>query len=236
MDKEPHMDTESGSGVTTDSPGSSSYGSAIFSRSHHFTVAGGTFNNNFNNVTNNYTGAPVVPPDFRMIPMGDIDLLEEIHLNNETGVVYSAKIDGRKSGVTVALYQGDGAEEEWCQDIVNYMTVRCVEQRVRVEYMPHFSMMVLFELNWRTRELDICIRSDTVRTIPGSLFTPPEVDWLIMHTLGGPPNPMHYEQYASLEPSHDVTFVTFIQNGNIRCHILLNWTEMQPNWVQNTRK
>jgi hypothetical protein len=59
-----------------------------------------------------------------MIPMGDIDLLEEIHLNNGTGVVgyhhpertrvrrvYSAKIDGRKSGVTVAIYQGKGAEE-----------------------------------------------------------------------------------------------------------------------------
>jgi hypothetical protein len=59
-----------------------------------------------------------------MIPMGDIDLLEEIHLDNETGVigcqhpgrtrvrrVYSAKIDGGKSGVTVAMYQGDGAEE-----------------------------------------------------------------------------------------------------------------------------
>jgi hypothetical protein len=59
-----------------------------------------------------------------MIPMGDIDLLEEIHLKKETGIigrhhpertrvrrVYSAKIDGRKSGVTVAMYQGDGAEK-----------------------------------------------------------------------------------------------------------------------------
>jgi hypothetical protein len=59
-----------------------------------------------------------------MIPMGDIDLLEEICVNNKTGVVgrhhpgrtrvrrmYSAKIDGRKSGVTVAVYQGEGAEE-----------------------------------------------------------------------------------------------------------------------------
>jgi hypothetical protein len=73
-----------------------------------------------------------------MIPMGDIDLLEEIHLNNETGVVgfhhpertrvrrvYSAKIDGRKSGVTVAVYQGDGAEKVlylgllvWC--VINF--------------------------------------------------------------------------------------------------------------------
>jgi hypothetical protein len=59
-----------------------------------------------------------------MIAMADIHLLEEISLDNETGVfsnhhpartrvrrVYSAKIDGRKSGVTVAMYQGDGAEE-----------------------------------------------------------------------------------------------------------------------------
>jgi hypothetical protein len=59
-----------------------------------------------------------------MIPMGDINRFEEISLNNKTGVVgchhpgrtrtrrvYSAKIDGRKSGVTVAMYQGDGAEE-----------------------------------------------------------------------------------------------------------------------------
>jgi hypothetical protein len=59
-----------------------------------------------------------------MIPMGDIDLLEEIRLDNKTGVVgyhhlqrtrvrrvYSARVDGRKSGVTVAMYQGHGAEE-----------------------------------------------------------------------------------------------------------------------------
>ncbi|KAJ7863402.1 hypothetical protein B0H13DRAFT_2565184 [Mycena leptocephala] len=130
-------DAESASNTTTDDSGSSSYGSAIFSRSHHFTVAGGTFNNNFNNVTNNYTSTLIVPSDFRMIPMGDIDLLEEICLNNETGVVgrhhpertrvrrmYSARVDGRKSGVTVAMYQGDGAEEEWRQDIANYMTIR----------------------------------------------------------------------------------------------------------------
>jgi hypothetical protein len=59
-----------------------------------------------------------------MIPMGDIDLLEEICLDNETGAVgrhhpertrvrrvYSARVDGRKSGVTAAVYQGNGAEE-----------------------------------------------------------------------------------------------------------------------------
>lgn len=58
--------------------------------------------------------------DFRVIPMSDIDLQYEhkIHLVNETGVtrasvrrVYSAKLDGRTSAMTVAVYQGDGAEE-----------------------------------------------------------------------------------------------------------------------------
>jgi hypothetical protein len=56
-----------------------------------------------------------------MIPLGDIDLRREIRL--ETGIVghrrerprvrrvYTAKIEGRLSDVTVAVYQGEGAEE-----------------------------------------------------------------------------------------------------------------------------
>jgi hypothetical protein len=62
-------------------------------------------------------------PDFRRIPLGDIDLQWEIRLHNDTGVVdhrrkqprvrrvYTAKIDGRKSDATVVVYQGDGTEE-----------------------------------------------------------------------------------------------------------------------------
>lgn len=61
--------------------------------------------------------------DFRMIPLGDIDLHREIRLEGHFGVVgprherprvrrvYSAKIDGRKPKATVAVYQGEGAEE-----------------------------------------------------------------------------------------------------------------------------
>lgn len=59
-----------------------------------------------------------------MIPLGDIDLQREIHLNSDTGVVnrehrrprvrriYSAKLESRvhKANVTVAMYQGEGAE------------------------------------------------------------------------------------------------------------------------------
>jgi hypothetical protein len=99
-------------------------------------VADGTFTS----ITNNQTIAPSVPhgmrlqqiwqeyaayyPDFRRIPVGDIDLLREIRLEN-TGItdygregprvrrVYTAKIEDRKSNVTVAIYQGEGAQEVW---------------------------------------------------------------------------------------------------------------------------
>jgi hypothetical protein len=81
-----------------------------------------------------------------MIPMGDIDLLEEIHLKKETGIVrrhhpertrvrrvYSAKIDGRQSGVTVAMYQGDGAEEvnSICISEI-YFLITCRRNGVRI--------------------------------------------------------------------------------------------------------
>ncbi|KAJ7168878.1 hypothetical protein C8R46DRAFT_1350372 [Mycena filopes] len=109
-----------------------SNGGGIFAGSHHFTVAGGTFAN----TTNTYVTAPAVPPDFRMIPWGDIDLQRELLVNRELGVigyqcerncvrrVYSAKVDGRRSDVTVAVYQGDGAEEDWCRDVATYMSIR----------------------------------------------------------------------------------------------------------------
>jgi hypothetical protein len=83
--------------------------------------------------------------------VGDIDLLREIRLDI-TGVVdhrrerprvrrvYTAKIEGRKSDVTVAIYQGEGAQEvcdiillaglsdyplqEWREDIGRYARLR----------------------------------------------------------------------------------------------------------------
>ena len=66
--------------------------------------------------------------DFRMIPLGDIDLQHEIRLNKLEGSavvgrrrerasvrrVYSARIDGRNALTAVAMYQGPGAEEVCC--------------------------------------------------------------------------------------------------------------------------
>ncbi|KAJ7027342.1 hypothetical protein C8F04DRAFT_1122644 [Mycena alexandri] len=113
----------------------SSYGGGIFPGSHHFTVAGGIFKN----ITKNYVSAPEVPPDFRMIPMGDINLqrqirMDELRVKNSDVLfprgrgcmrrMYSAKVEGRKSDMTVAVYEGETAEEEWRRDIAKYLAVR----------------------------------------------------------------------------------------------------------------
>ncbi|KAJ7159678.1 hypothetical protein C8R46DRAFT_372852 [Mycena filopes] len=100
---------------------------SIFPNAQHFTVAGGVF------TTNNYVAPPTLPPAFRMIPWGDIDLQQNL---GESGVVgyrrerncvrrvYSAKVDGRTSDMTVAVYQGDGAEEDWRRDVAAYVSMR----------------------------------------------------------------------------------------------------------------
>ncbi|KAJ7858307.1 hypothetical protein B0H13DRAFT_2573610 [Mycena leptocephala] len=121
---------------------SSHNGGGIFSGSHHFTVAGGTFNN----FTKNYSAA-TVRSDFRMIPLGDIDLQHELRLNKGSAVldrrcerasvrrVYSARIEGRNAPTTVAMYQGPGAGERWQQDIANHMSVRRVTFKAFVAYL-----------------------------------------------------------------------------------------------------
>ncbi|KAF7374136.1 hypothetical protein MSAN_00295000 [Mycena sanguinolenta] len=106
---------------------SASYGGAIFSGAHQFTVAGG----NFTTITKSYSTAPTMPLDFPKIPMGNIDLRREIWLNDESGVVgsrrlHSARIEHGRSSVwrTVAVYQGNDAEREWRRDIAKYVAVR----------------------------------------------------------------------------------------------------------------
>jgi hypothetical protein len=61
--------------------------------------------------------------DFRVIPLGDLNLLQEIGIDRGADVVhrknggksvrrmYTARVHGCKSNMTVALYQGNGAED-----------------------------------------------------------------------------------------------------------------------------
>ncbi|KAJ7111860.1 hypothetical protein C8R44DRAFT_254419 [Mycena epipterygia] len=130
MDDEPHSNAEF-TGIHD--PVSAPYAGAFFPSSQHFVVAGGVFKSK---VTNNiHYASPTLPSDFRRIPLGDINLQREIRLDG-SGVVersherayvrriYSAKIEGRKSNMTVALYQGDSAEEEWLETISKYSWLR----------------------------------------------------------------------------------------------------------------
>ncbi|KAJ6506077.1 hypothetical protein DFH09DRAFT_1200411 [Mycena vulgaris] len=136
MDAEAHSDTDSTSGPTVwlgDEPESSRYAGAFFPGSQQFTVAGGLFTSNVTNINH---ASPALPPDFRVVPLGDIYLRNEIRLDDETGVVerrgggalvrrmYSARIEGRTSDMTVALYQGDYAEENWRDSVAKHSYIR----------------------------------------------------------------------------------------------------------------
>ncbi|KAJ7211457.1 hypothetical protein C8J57DRAFT_309284 [Mycena rebaudengoi] len=90
--------------------------SAFFPKAHHFVVRGGNF-------TNINLSVPTIPSDFRRLPMGDLDLRAEIYLDHHSSVVYrrgnqasarrmySTRVRGIDSNMTVALYQGNNAEE-----------------------------------------------------------------------------------------------------------------------------
>ncbi|KAJ6524161.1 hypothetical protein B0H19DRAFT_1276614 [Mycena capillaripes] len=118
-----------------ESPG---HGGAIFAGSHHFNVTGGTF------TSINNGGIPPSPPsEFRPMRLGDISLQEELGLDLGSRTVrrmrgrrpsvrrvYSAqaKVHGRKTNATVAIYQGDTAEErisqEWRKEVELYSLLR----------------------------------------------------------------------------------------------------------------
>ncbi|KAF7340605.1 hypothetical protein MSAN_02132000 [Mycena sanguinolenta] len=132
MDHQFHSDPRFTRSTTCD-PESSSSSIGMFSRSRNFTVKA----KNLTNIT--YATAPSIPSDFRMIRMEDVDLRREIRVDERRGVVNyqlhgpacvrrvhsaQARIDGQRTRVTVAMYQGDGAEEEWRDEIEKYMSMR----------------------------------------------------------------------------------------------------------------
>ncbi|KAJ7046310.1 hypothetical protein C8F04DRAFT_343191 [Mycena alexandri] len=112
-----------------------SEGGTFFAGSRGFTINSSVFNN--------FAGVATagVPRDIRMITMGDIDLKrqlrpDELRYDDSTGVVsherrcgcfrrmYSAKVEGHNLDMTVAVYDGDTAEQEWQRDIAKHMRMR----------------------------------------------------------------------------------------------------------------
>ncbi|KAF7374188.1 hypothetical protein MSAN_00300700 [Mycena sanguinolenta] len=81
------------------------------------------------NINKNYSAATNVPSGFRTIPLCDIDLQREIRLDDISGLIslrrlHSAKIEGSDATRTVAVYQGNDAEQQWRRDIKEYMAFR----------------------------------------------------------------------------------------------------------------
>ncbi|KAF7339049.1 hypothetical protein MVEN_01981100 [Mycena venus] len=85
-------------------------------------------------ITNvSFTTATPLPDDFPKIPLGDIDLLHEIHVDYGTGVVNRPKrgrmrrVHSARAGawcVTAVMYQGEGAKEEWRRSLEKHMRLR----------------------------------------------------------------------------------------------------------------
>ncbi|KAJ6518423.1 hypothetical protein DFH09DRAFT_1373446 [Mycena vulgaris] len=135
MDDGPHVEAEFRSESSMDGDGhrDDQYTAAFFPKAQHLVVAGGKFKS----IINITQAAPMAPPDFHMIPMGDLDLREEIRPRHRSGVVYpregrasvrrvySARVHGSKSKMTVAVYQGENAEEVCCRcfSVQNFFTL-----------------------------------------------------------------------------------------------------------------
>ncbi|KAJ7246715.1 hypothetical protein C8J57DRAFT_1476017 [Mycena rebaudengoi] len=168
MDGEAYSNVEFPSNLPTHLESASYGGSVIFSGSQNFTVAGGLFKS----VTNNYTTAATVPPD------------------NVTGVVgrrqsgrqnlrrvYSASVEGHS--LTVAMYQGHGAEEEWRKEMTKYMSLRQVSRNLHValDVAEFYKQSSKFRSDlcsckfwWDTR-YTFSRRSDSSQTIFGPIST-----------------------------------------------------------------
>ncbi|KAF7353277.1 hypothetical protein MSAN_01515600 [Mycena sanguinolenta] len=127
MDLQPHSDVVS----TMNNAGSAAYAGAFFPQATGFNIRGGGFTSN---VTNNVYNPPPEQSS------GDIKLIQEFkemrsslqsslvgRQNPGASVrrVYTAKLEGHQSGhMTVAMYEGEGAEEAWNQHLAKYEAVR----------------------------------------------------------------------------------------------------------------
>ncbi|KAJ7104881.1 hypothetical protein C8R44DRAFT_886908 [Mycena epipterygia] len=109
MAGEPLYPTEASSSESLASSGPSLSSGAFITNSQNFTIAGGHF-------TNVIQYASTIPSDFRTIPLGDLDLRNEIRLE-ESGM-------GKPSDMTVAIYQGERAEENWKCELSKYSGFR----------------------------------------------------------------------------------------------------------------
>ncbi|KAJ6563907.1 hypothetical protein B0H19DRAFT_1258435 [Mycena capillaripes] len=117
--------------------------SAFFSHSKNLIVSGW----NFTNIN------PGIPPDFRVVSLGNLDLRHEIRLEPGSAVLrrqgpvptrqmYSARIHGSSSIMTAAVYQRSNADEQWRSIADIRIFCNSTVQSARGVYMPLFSTTV----------------------------------------------------------------------------------------------
>ncbi|KAF7353296.1 hypothetical protein MSAN_01517600 [Mycena sanguinolenta] len=123
MNLQPHSKPES----TVVSTTNNAFAGTFFPQATAFNISGGIFTSNVYNS----------PPEQ---PSGDIKLIKEfkeMRSSPQSSLVgrrapgasvrrvYMAKLEGRQSGhMTVAMYEGDGAEEAWNQHLAKYEAIR----------------------------------------------------------------------------------------------------------------
>ncbi|KAJ7104879.1 hypothetical protein C8R44DRAFT_886905 [Mycena epipterygia] len=129
---EPDYTAEASSSESLAGSGPSSSSGAFITNCQNFTIADSHF-------TNVIHCAPAILSDFRTIPLGDLDLRNEIRLD-DSGVagrhhgvrrvrrMYTARIEGKQSGMTAAIYEGEHAEESfaktWRHELSKYSGFR----------------------------------------------------------------------------------------------------------------
>ncbi|KAF8137784.1 hypothetical protein K438DRAFT_1996711 [Mycena galopus ATCC 62051] len=112
----------------------------FFPHARHFNIAGGTYTSHVTQVAptvrhgqplsyNSFISAYLKMRDFRMLPLGDLDLLHEIRLEDGpgmitrqrlTGKLYHVRLDGRVSTMTAAVYEGDEGEQAWRRELQTF--------------------------------------------------------------------------------------------------------------------
>ncbi|KAF8145167.1 hypothetical protein K438DRAFT_1872542 [Mycena galopus ATCC 62051] len=131
MDEDLHPVAQFNFGDVSHSGSASNAGaSSFFSRSKDFVISDSTFTTHIHNP------GPTLLSHFPTIPLGHLDLRNEILLNIGSDTVYrrdrqvsvrkvySARIHGCQANMTVVVYEGDNAEEEWHHEISKYAQLR----------------------------------------------------------------------------------------------------------------
>ncbi|KAJ7493524.1 hypothetical protein FB451DRAFT_1214727 [Mycena latifolia] len=103
------------------------YPGAFFPRSHNFVVSGSSFT-----TIHNHPVVSSAPSDFRTIPLGDLDLQNEIDgpgmvsrrqaSNGRT--IYSVRVWQGPPRATAVLYTGHDAQQNWEREVAAYSRIR----------------------------------------------------------------------------------------------------------------